>query len=86
MVLKLLMLIGRVLALGEMFDLTKPAIPIGGKRFYYLARAALATEPIFSQPTLTTIQTIVRHCLEYVLEISISPPADTDDILPIALG
>ena len=42
-----------------MLDLTKPAMPTGGKRFYYLARAALALEPLYEQPTLTAVQAIV---------------------------
>lgn len=46
----------RVFALGELFDLDKPARPTGGNRFYYLARAALALEPFYDQPTLTGLQ------------------------------
>ena len=42
-----------------MLDLTKPAMPTGGKRFYYLARAALALERLYEQPTLTAVQAIV---------------------------
>lgn len=43
-----------------MLDLTKPAIPTGGKRFYYLARAAISLNPLYDQPTLTAVQTLVN--------------------------
>ena len=43
-----------------MLDLTKPAMPTGGKRYYYLARAAISLEPLYDQPTLTAVQTIVN--------------------------
>ncbi|GJJ11193.1 hypothetical protein Clacol_005425 [Clathrus columnatus] len=48
-----------VFALGELFDIERPARPTGGNRFYYLARAALALEPLYDQPTLTAVQALV---------------------------
>jgi len=54
-----MLIIRSVFALGDLLDLTKPALPTGGKKYYHLARAALTTEPIYSHPTLTVVQTIV---------------------------
>ncbi|KAF8577711.1 hypothetical protein K439DRAFT_532906 [Ramaria rubella] len=48
-----------IFAIGDMLDLTKPATPTGGKRFYYLARAALSLDTLYDQPTLTVVQTIM---------------------------
>ncbi|KAF8519667.1 hypothetical protein JB92DRAFT_2897510 [Gautieria morchelliformis] len=48
-----------IFAIGDMLDLTKPAMPTGGKSFYYLARAAISLEPLFHQPTLTAVQAII---------------------------
>ncbi|KIJ55462.1 hypothetical protein M422DRAFT_24037 [Sphaerobolus stellatus SS14] len=71
-----------VFALGELFDLRKPAVPPGGKRFYYLARAAMTTEPTISHPTLTAIQAIMLM----TFYISLSEEADAIETTYILSG
>ncbi|KAF8517951.1 hypothetical protein BU17DRAFT_91378 [Hysterangium stoloniferum] len=65
-----------------MLDLTKPAQPTGGKRFYYLARAALALEPLFERPTLTAVQAIMLM----LIYLSMSDHKDASELAYILSG
>lgn len=48
-----------VLAIGSLMDTKRPAYNIEAERYHQLARASLFQSPIFEEPTLNAVQTLV---------------------------
>ena len=48
-----------VLAIGSLMDTKRPAYNIEAEKYYHLSRAALFQSPIFEEPTLAAVQTLV---------------------------
>lgn len=63
-----LALLYMILAIGSLMDTTRPAYNVEAEKYHQLARAALFQSPIFEEPTLTAVQSLV----------SIIPDATTD--------
>ena len=54
-----LALLFMVLAIGSLMDVARPAYNIEAEKYHQLARAALFQSPIFEEPTLAAVQTLV---------------------------
>ena len=49
-----------VLAIGSLMDIARHAYNIEAEKYHQLARAALFQSPIFEEPTIAAVQTLVR--------------------------
>ena len=54
-----LSLLYMVLAIGSLMDTSRPAYNVEAEKYHHLARAALFQSPIFEEPTLTAVQSLV---------------------------
>lgn len=54
-----LALLYMILAIGSLMDTTRPAYNVEAEKYHQLARAALFQSPIFEEPTLTAVQSLV---------------------------
>lgn len=54
-----------VLAIGSLMDIKRPAYNIEAERYHQLARASLFQSPIFEEPTLNAVQTLVGKVSRY---------------------
>lgn len=52
-----------VLAIGSLMDLARPAYNIEAEKYHQLARAALFQSPLFEEPTLNAVQTLVSDAV-----------------------
>ena len=52
-----------ILAIGCLMDIKRPAYNIEAEKYHQLARAALFQSPIFEEPTLHAVQSLVRPSL-----------------------
>lgn len=48
-----------VLAIGSLMDIKRQAYNIEAEKYHQLARAALFQSPIFEEPTINAVQTLV---------------------------
>ena len=55
-----LSLLYMILAIGSLMDVTRPAYNVEAEKYHHLARAALFQSPIFEEPTLIAVQSLVR--------------------------
>lgn len=54
-----------VLAIGSLMDISRPAYNIEAEKYHQLARAALFQNPIFEEPTIAAVQTLVCTQLSF---------------------
>ena len=48
-----------VLSIGSLMNVARPLYNIEAEKYYHLLRAALFQSPIFEEPTLAVVQTLV---------------------------
>ena len=48
-----------VLSIGSLMKVARPSYNIEVEKYYYVSRAALFQSPIFEEPTLAAVQTLV---------------------------
>lgn len=76
-----------VLAIGSLMDITRPAYNIEAEKYHQLARAALFQSPIFEEPTLAAVQTLVSIRLSGTRAVHMPTVYDmtvSDGLLPLS--
>lgn len=58
-----------VLAIGSLMDTGYPAYNIEAEKYHQLARASLFQHPLFDDPTITSIQSLVRGVGNFMVQL-----------------
>lgn len=75
-----------ILAIGSLMDIKRAAYNIEAEKYHQLARATLFQTPIFEEPTMFAVQTLVRiHLLMWSLFSPVRLHSVFDGVLPLPL-